>query len=190
MPSPIISWMNSTHTQQITGPFDFGTIDAGDLSPVYTFNIWNNKGGTEDVSKMEDCTITTRDMSGGLGNTVGNEVEVVKNNWFHAQVDSLGETDIADPSSAIGKDYSKPIGTTGSTTKDNTGALYPTPFTPGAKEILGVKNNGNPVDAAGNYATVSLQAAVPLDAKSGRQQFKIRVNKMAPYTSNGVAKIL
>ncbi|RRJ66408.1 hypothetical protein EHV15_28410 [Paenibacillus oralis] len=176
MAQPIISWYDATHTNEVTAPFDFKIIDAGDLSPIYTFNIWNNKGKAEDVSKMEDCTITTRDMSGGLGNTVGNEVEVVKNNWFHAQVDSLGETDLADPSSAIGKDYSKPIGTTGATTKDFTGALYPTPLKPGAKEILGVNNNGNPVDAAGNYATVSLQAAVPLDAKSGRQQFKIRVS--------------
>lgn len=180
MPQPIITWMNATHTQQITAPHDFGVIDAGDHSPPVTFNIWNNKGGTTDVSKMEDCTITTRDMSGGLGNTVGNEVEVVKNNWFHAQVDSLDETDLSDPSSAIGKDYSKPIGTKGETTKDHTGALYPTPFKPGAKEILGVKNNGNPVDAAGNYATVTLQAAVPLDAKSGKQQFKIRVNLDSP----------
>lgn len=180
MAQPIVSWYNSTHSQQVTAPFDFGIIDAGDLSPIYTFNIWNNKydgtAGKEDVSKMEDCTITTRDMSGGLGNTVGNEVEVVKNNWFHAQVDSLDEKDLADPTSAIGKDYSKPIGTKGSTTKDHTGALYPTPFKPGTKEILGVKNNGNPVDAAGNYATVSFQAAVPLDAKSGRQSFKLRVS--------------
>ncbi|MCM3256977.1 hypothetical protein SAMN04488688_10623 [Paenibacillus sp. cl141a] len=176
MPTPVITWMNSTHTQQVTAPFDFGVIDAGDLSPPYTFNIWNNKGEATDVSTMEDCTITTRDMSGGLGNTVGNEVEVVKNNWFHAQVDSLQETDLGQPTSIIGKDFSKPIGTTGKTTKDHTGATYPTPFTPAAKEILGVNNNGDPTDAAGNYATVTLQAAVPLDAKSGKQQFKVRVS--------------
>jgi hypothetical protein len=176
MPVPIVTWMNGTHTAPVSTPFNFGVIDADDLSPVYTFNIWNNKGGTTDVSKMEDCTITTRDMSGGLGNTVGSEIEVVKNNWFHAQVDSLGETDLSQESSRIGKDYSKPIGTTGSTKKDNAGVSYPTPITPAAKEILGVKNNGNPTDAAGNYATVSLQADVPLEAKSGQQSFKIRVS--------------
>ncbi|GAB6930077.1 hypothetical protein JCM10914A_40600 [Paenibacillus sp. JCM 10914] len=176
MATPVITWMNSTHTQTITAPFDFGVIDAGDLGPAYQFNIWNNKGQTTDVSKMEDCTITTRDMSGGLGNTIGNEVEVVKNNWFHAQVDSLGETDLDQPTSIIGKDASKPIGTTGQTTKDHTGATYPTPFVPAAREILGVNNNGDRVDAAGNYATVTLRAAVPLDAKSGKQQFKIRVS--------------
>ncbi|QSF43559.1 hypothetical protein [Paenibacillus tianjinensis] len=185
--NPIISWYNSTHSAVVTTPFNFGVIDADDLSPVFTFNIWNNKGGTTDVSKMEDCTITTRDMSGGLGNTVGSEIEVVKNNWFHCQVDSLGETDLVQESSRIGKDYTKPIGTTGTTKKDNTGASYPTPIQPGAKEILGVKNNGVPADAAGNFATVSLQADVPLEAKSGQQAFKIRVNNMAPYIGNDVA---
>jgi hypothetical protein len=115
-------------------------------------------------------------MDGGLGNTVKYDIEVVKNNWFHCQVDSLGETDLSQESSRIGKDYTKPIGTTGSTTKDNTGTSYPTPIKPAAKEILGVKNNGVPADAAGNFATVTLQADVPLEAKSGQQSFKVRVS--------------
>lgn len=176
MSVPIITWLDATHSKPVDVPYNFGVIDAGDLSPVHTFNIWNNRGGTTDVSTMEDCTITTRDMSGGLGDTAGNEIEVVKNNWFHAQVDSLDETDIGEESSRIGKDYSKPIGTTGATTKDNTGASYPTPIVPGAREILGVRNNGSPVDAAGNYVTISVQAEVPLDARSGQQNFKLRIS--------------
>jgi len=115
MAKPIIYWMDSTHTAQVVTPFDFGVIDAGDESNVYTFNIWNNKGGTTDVSKMEDCTITTRDMSGGLGDTVGNIVQAVRDNWFHVQVDSLGETDLSASTSRVGKDYSKNLGTTGVT---------------------------------------------------------------------------
>lgn len=176
MVQPIISWRNATHTQEITAPFDYGVIDADSKSPIYIFNVWNNYDGATDVSKMEDCTITTRDMSGGTGDTVGNEVEVVKNNWFHVQVDSLDETDIDEESSRVGKDFSKPIGTKGSTTKDHTGASYTTPIKPGVKEILGVNNNGNPVDAAGNYVTLSIQCEVPLNASSGRQQFKKRIN--------------
>ncbi|MBN3522254.1 hypothetical protein [Paenibacillus apiarius] len=170
MTQPIISWLNSTHSAEITAPFDFGVIDAGDSSPPVTFNIWNNKNGDKDVSKMEDCTITTREIGGGL------ETQVVNNNWFHAQVDTLDETDIADPSSLIGKTRSKPLGTTGSTTKDHSGKELTTPLTPAAQEILGVNNNGNPLDAAGNYVTVTLQAEVPMDASSGRQDFKIRVS--------------
>ncbi|MFE6075796.1 hypothetical protein ACFVQB_15090 [Paenibacillus sp. NPDC057886] len=173
---PIISWRNATHTQEITGPFDYGVIDADSKSPIYIFNVWNNYNGVTDVSKMEDCTITTRDMSGGTGDTVGNEVEVVKNNWFHVQVDSLDETDIDEESSRVGKDFSKPIGTKGTTKKDHSGANYTTPIKPGVKEILGVNNNGNPQDAAGNYVTLSIQCEVPLNARSGKQAFKKRIS--------------
>lgn len=115
MAKPIIFWYDATHTAQVTTPFDFGVIDAGDESNIFTFNIWNNKGGQEDVSKMEDCTITTRDMAGGLGDTIGNVIQSVRDNWFHAQVDSLGETDLTVDSSKIGKDFSKALGTTGTT---------------------------------------------------------------------------
>ncbi|MGV6936039.1 hypothetical protein ACWA2B_11035 [Paenibacillus sp. CMM36] len=178
---PVIEWRNSTHATEIITQ-DFGVIDADTKSSPFTFNIWNNrydatKGtGKTDVAKMEDCTITTRDMTGGTGDTVGNVVEVVKNSWFHAQVDTLQETDLDQDSSKIGKIASKPIGTTGSTTKNWDGTVYDTPFKPGAKEILGVANNGTPLDAAGNYVTVTLQCAVPLDASSGKQSFKLRVS--------------
>lgn len=233
MAKPIIAWYNSTHASQVQAPFDFGVIDAGDLSQIFTFNIWNNKGGQESVSKMEDCTITTRDMSGGLGNTTGQEVQVVSGNWFHAQVDSLGETDLTDASSRIGADYSKALGTTGTTkhrkslnaqawvanksytigevvrpstangfvyectTAGTSGAVAPT-FTategatvndgtvvwtaikidhkPSTKEILGVANDGSPANSAGNFTTVTLQCEVPLNADSGRQDFKLRVS--------------
>lgn len=176
MAAPNVSWRNATHTAKIVEPFNYGTVDADDKSPIFIFNVWNNYDGAEDVATMEDCTITTRDMSGGTGETEGNIVEAVKNNWFHVQVDSLGETDIDEETSRVGKDFSKPIGTTGSTTKDHSGATYSTPQKPGVKEILGVNNNGNPIDAAGNYVTLSVQCEVPLDASSGRQNFKKRVS--------------
>ncbi|RJE90654.1 hypothetical protein D3P07_00655 [Paenibacillus sp. 1011MAR3C5] len=120
MTKPVIYWYDSAHSAQIKEPFDFGVIDAGDESNVFTFNIWNNryeasKDNYSDVSKMEDCTITTRDMSGGTGSINGNIVESVRDNWFHAQVDSLGETDLTESSSRIGASYSKVVGTTGTT---------------------------------------------------------------------------
>ncbi|CAH0122557.1 hypothetical protein PAE9249_05129 [Paenibacillus sp. CECT 9249] len=172
---PLVTWYNSTHSQEVVGPYDFEVVDAGDLSKMVTFNIWNNRNGSTDVGKMTECRISTRDMKGGLGDTVDNIVEVVKDNWFHAQVDSLGETDISLPSSRIGKDFEKPVGTTGSTTKNYKGEDLHEPLTPAAQEVLGVNNNGNPQDAAGNFITVSLQAEVPLNASSGRQDFKIRL---------------
>ncbi|MFS0855126.1 hypothetical protein [Paenibacillus taichungensis] len=179
---PIVTWYNATHSAEVAAPYDFNTIDADTKGPIHIFNIWNNryvvnKGtGVEDVAKMEDCTITTRDMGNGTGDTPQYNIEVVKNNWFHAQVDSLSETDIDQDTSKIGKIASKPIGTTGKTTKKSDGSLYDTPRVPGAKEILGVSNNGTPTDAAGNYVTVSLRCAVPFDASSGKQAFKLRVS--------------
>lgn len=120
MAKPIISWYDSVHSAQVKTPFDFGVIDAGDPSNVFTFNVWNNRYVSGDVnhagvSKMEDCTITTRDMSGGTGDTVGNIVQAVRDHWVHAQIDSLGETDLTEGSSKIGKDFAKPVGTTGTT---------------------------------------------------------------------------
>ncbi|PZM65156.1 hypothetical protein [Paenibacillus dendritiformis] len=176
MTKPIVSWFNDTHTAQIEAPFDFGVIDAGDLGPLRTFNIWNNRNGETDVSKMEDCTFTTRDMGGGTGDTPENDVEAVRNNWFHVQVDTLGETDIEEETSAVGKIRMKPIGTTGKTTKDHEGNPLSIPLTPASQEILGVNNNGNPMDAAGNFVTVTVQPKIPLDASSGRQEFKLRVS--------------
>lgn len=90
MTQPIISWMDATHSNEIITPFDYKVIDADSKSDIFIFNVWNNKNGASDVSKMEDCTITTRDMTGGTGDTEAHDVEVVKNNWFHVQVDSLG----------------------------------------------------------------------------------------------------
>ncbi|TVX86088.1 hypothetical protein [Paenibacillus agilis] len=174
MAAPTVKWFDELHMNEIT-QFNFGVIDAGDQSQPYKFNIWNNKSGTSDASNMEECTITTRDMSGGVGDTVGKIVEVVRDKWFHAQVDSLGETDLDQPTSKIGKDASKDLGTTLSTSVNNAGAPI-TPITPKAKEILGINNNGNPADAGGNFVTVTLRADVPLTASAGKQDFKIRVS--------------
>ncbi|TDL67962.1 hypothetical protein E2R58_01715 [Paenibacillus amylolyticus] len=176
MTQPIITWMDATHSKEIVAPFDYGVIDADTKSEIRIFNVWNNKGGATDVSKMEDCTFTTRDMNGGTGDTVKYDIEAVKNNWFHVQVDSLGENDLDEESSRVGKDFSKPIGTTGKTTVDHSGTPYATPLVPGAKEILGVNNNGNQQDAAGNYVTLSIQCEVPLNARSGKQEFKKRIS--------------
>lgn len=39
MAQPIISWYNATHTEEVTAPFDFKIIDAGD-SPLFTPSIF------------------------------------------------------------------------------------------------------------------------------------------------------
>lgn len=175
MATPLVEWHEANHVAIPSDiVYDFGTVTADDWSNAFTFNIWNNKKGSVDLPKLENCTITTRDMSGGEGNTHEYTIPVVSGNWFHCQIDSLGETDLLDDTSRVGKGAAKNVGTTGSTTKNHAGELLKTPITPGAQEVLGVNNNGVPADSAGNYVTLTVRAYVPLDAPSGQQFFKWR----------------
>jgi hypothetical protein len=175
MATPLVQWHEANHASIPSDKiYDFGTVTADEWSEVFTFNIWNNKNGSTDLAKLEKCTITTRDMGGGTGDTNEYNIPVVSKDWFHCQVDSLGETNLQDPSNSVGKGRSKPVGTTGATTKNHAGELLQTPVKPAAQEVLGINNNGNPTDSAGNYVTLTVQAHPPLDAPSGQQLFKWR----------------
>lgn len=114
MAAPIVSWYEGTNAtaNEVVGVVDFGTVDADTVSGQKTFYIWNNRNGVDDVSKMEDVTFTTRDRMGGTGDTVGNIVEAVRDDWFNVRVDSLNEVAFV----AVGKGNSKPVGTNGVTT--------------------------------------------------------------------------
>lgn len=91
---PVVSWYEGTNTKstEVVSKISYGVVDADTTSATKTFFIVNNRGGTEDCPKMEDVTFTTRDLNGGLGDTVGNIVEAVKDNWFQTRCDSLGES--------------------------------------------------------------------------------------------------
>lgn len=123
MGTPIISWYEGTNKEsdEITGVVQYGAVDADSDSTQKTFYVWNNRNGSEDVSKMEEVTFTTRDRLGGTGDTVGNIVEAVRDNWFQVRVDSLDETAFV----SVGKgDISSPtgtkeLGTTGTTINPN-----------------------------------------------------------------------
>jgi len=125
MSQPIVSWYEAENTvnNEITGIVQYGTVDADTDSGQKTFYIWNNRNGDEDVSKMEEVTFTTRDRLGGTGDTPGNIVEAVRDNWFQVRVDSLDEVSFT-PVGAGGSDTANPsgikeVGTTGSTTNPN-----------------------------------------------------------------------
>lgn len=111
MTQPIVAWFDATDTE-ITGVYNFQTIDAGTASPNHTFTIWNNRSGNTDLSKMEDVTITTVDMNGGDGDTVGQIVQAVKDKWFWVKVDSLNEVNFTQIGGSTAK---KALGTTGTT---------------------------------------------------------------------------
>lgn len=120
--NPIVSWyegVNAT-SAEVTQSVNFGVVDADTDSGQKTFFIWNNRDGDADVSKMEEVTFTTRDRLGGTGDSPGNIVEAVRDNWFQVRVDSLNESTFT----PVGKggvgtpnpDGTKKVGTNGSTT--------------------------------------------------------------------------
>lgn len=119
--APIVSWYEGTNevANEVTQTVNFGTVDADSASAVKEFYIWNNRGESEDCSKMEQVVFTTRDRQGGLGDTIGNEVEAVRDNWFHVKVDSLNEstyTPVGKGGIPLNPLGTKPLGTNGTTT--------------------------------------------------------------------------
>lgn len=89
---PQVTWIHGANAKDnAVTSHDFGTVNADDESGVEKFYLWNNYGGTQDAPKMEDITMTTRDLGGGDGTSAGNIVEAVKDNWMHVRVDSKGE---------------------------------------------------------------------------------------------------
>jgi len=123
--APIVSWYEGTNekSKEVKSTVNFGTVDADSSSPTKVFYIWNNRAGTDDCSKMEEVVFTTRDRNGGTGDTVGNIVEAVRDNWFKVRVDSLGESSFTPVGKGgVGTDNplgTKPLGTNGTTTNKN-----------------------------------------------------------------------
>lgn len=89
---PQVTWIHGVNAKdnEVTS-FNFGVVKADEDSNVEKFFLWNNYGGTENAPKMEDITITTRDLDGGDGGSVGKIVEAVRDNWMRVRVDSKGE---------------------------------------------------------------------------------------------------
>ena len=166
MAQPVVSWWARDNGSQQT-KWEIGTIDAGSISQPLGVLIWNNRKiagvagtGDTDLSTMTNCTITTKDASGG------DTGELVKNTWIEAKIDSMGELDFVHK---IGGTATTPIQAGGNTS--NAGGT----FSPNLKEILGVKNDGTKTNSAGNYCEVSLRANIPATATAGNVDFLTRV---------------
>lgn len=150
MAAPIFTWMNSTNTSQMTS-WPVGTVDAGTPSPDTTFLIWNNRGGSTDVSDATSCTITSKDAG---GNDTG---ELVQNLWVKVRVDSMGETEFSD------------IG--GATTKSiKAGGTAP------AGTIKGTSNDGTTTNSVVNFAQVTAHVTPHALATAGQVNFLLRVS--------------
>nr|WP_278429932.1 hypothetical protein [Brevibacillus laterosporus] len=158
MPAPAVSWYKTDNVTQLT-KWEIGTIDAGSISPALGVLIWNNRGGTADVSTMTDCTITTKDSAGG------DTGDLVIGTWIEVRVDSMKESNF----SKIGGPVTKAIQPGGNTTNP-TGT-----YSPNNQEILGVQNDGSTVNSKGNFVEVTIRANVPPLATAGNVNFLTRV---------------
>lgn len=151
MPSPIVSWYKHDNSAEVLN-WDLSVVDAGTISPEYNFLIWNNRGGSSNVSDMTSCTITTKDVLGG------NTGEVVENKWIEAKCISLAVPDTE--FTPIGGTAEHPIGASGGV--DN--------FV-----ISGAANNGIKDNSLANFAEIVVRANVPALATSGQKNFLLRV---------------
>lgn len=148
MPAPIVSWWNDDNTVQQTS-WDTGVVDAGSVGPDTIFLVWNNRGGSTNVSHMTNCVITTKDTTGG------NTGDVVIEKWVEVRVDKLSETVFT----AIGGTTTKIIGN-GVT----------------AQQIDGTANDGTKANSNVNYTRFTLHWAVPGTATAGQRQWLTRVS--------------
>lgn len=151
MPAPVVSWYSADNQNPISN-WSIGVIDAGSVSPDTTFLIWNNRGGTADVSDMTNCTITTKDLGGN------NNGDLITETWIEVRVDSMNETSF----SPIGGTVTRLIRAGGAAPPDN-------------GVIKGTANNGIAATAENSFAKVTLHANVPADATAGNASFLTRV---------------
>lgn len=174
VPVPLASWYKSTNgdEDQLTR-WDIGVVDASQASEIDTFLIFNNRKGLEDVPDMQNAVIMTKDSNGG------NTGELVEGQWIEVRVDEI-DTGF----NKIGWDsienvaVSRPIKTTGSTTNVD-GTFTPNvgshTTTSGEVSLLGVKNDGDLINAKGNYVKVQLLCRIPGNASSGLINFRTRI---------------
>lgn len=168
---PVISWFNRDNTQQVTlwDVGQGGTVKAGEESPLFGICIWNNRGGTSDVSDIVLAELTTRDMD------AKDITPPVVGKWVRVKNDSQAEV-VATP---IGKDASKRIKTSGTTVNED-GSFTPgvPPHTSPAGEVsaLGVKNDGTKTNSGGNFIECTLSALPQSTAPAGTFDFVVRLS--------------
>lgn len=149
MAMPQVSWYTADNSTQVT-QWNIGTVDAGSVSTEFDVLVWNNRGGAGVLSDMTNCTVTTKDQSGG------NTGELITNTWIEVKCLSAGESAFS------------PIGGTTTHAIKGGGAAA-------AGVISGAVNDGSIANAAANFASLALHANVPGTATAGAVSFITRV---------------
>ena len=149
---PLISIYNIDHTAFQT-TWDVGTIRATQPSPELVINVWNNRGGSNDVSDLREPTLAVLDANGLTADT-----PVPRDKWVQVNVESVDGN--SNTWTAIGGNVTKVLRANNFVTDD---------------VIKGTANNGDPTMYSQNVCTVKLRLVAPLNSDPGDFSFKVRL---------------
>lgn len=102
MADPVITIYDDADSAEYT-TIDYGSIDAGNESPVTTLHIWNDKGGSNSSDTAENCVIRTVTSTGAYTG-----LDLVEDKWYNSKCTSYGASDFT----AIGGATTETIGST------------------------------------------------------------------------------
>lgn len=166
--TPIIKIYNENNTA-IQSTWNAGELDVSSSdsyeSDVLVINIWNNKGGSTNVSNLIGCNITTKDINGE------HNEQLVTEQWVKVCVDSTASTDESGSKKfspvgydeSIGKSIVCDVAYQGATGTDKTNCT-----------LKGVANTGVASASKTNYSKVSLKIIPGVNAIAAVHHFKTR----------------
>lgn len=151
MAAPRIAIYNQSHTALVS-EWNVGTVKAQIPSTPLTINIWNNKGGSDDVSDLKECYIGVYDSTGNTADT-----DVPKYKWVEINVPSIDGNSTT--WTAIGGTVTKNVKANGGVSDFS---------------IKGVHNDGSQTNTS-NFCTCSFRINPPINSATGTKTFNIRL---------------
>jgi hypothetical protein len=151
---PQIAIYDATNSALVSN-WDIGVLKAQIPSDILTINVWNNKGGTTDVSDLKEAYIMVLDNSGDTAVD-----DVARDKWIQVNIPAIdGNVDTWTP---IG-------GTIGKDVRANAGV--------GEENVIkGIVNDGIAANSPENVSTINLRAVAPPNSDPGDKLFKVRLN--------------
>jgi hypothetical protein len=153
MAAPSITVVDSSD-RTVTN-WDNGVVQANAESAILQIVIWNNRGGTTDLSDLKEANITALDVDGRA------ITEVVTDKWVRVNVPVVdGSTGVWTP---VGGTTAKSLRADGVDASEG-------------YVIKGIANDGSLANSAENYCSCNLKTKVPAGVSAGIRNWKMRIN--------------